>query len=321
MMKKIFLGCVLIVFTVFLASCTHDRYDDEGIIFTDDTPLMIELNQKALNILQLTDLHLIYGNDYHDLKTYDLMEKLILSDDYDLIVLTGDQTMSPKAPRLYRDLIVFMESFQIPWTFMFGNHDTDFHTYQDILEVIKDTKYLYFKTGPSFESLSVGNFKITFTYEDEVFYHLYIMDSKSYGMVDGVEDYGWIDEEQFSWYKNQITIDTVPHTLFMHIPISTFELYASYDYEGIFREKKVYKQGMDIFDIDAITPLSKLQGLFVGHDHLNDISFYYDNVRLAYGRSTGYNGYGDLEKGGRHIEISEDHILTTYVKTMSEVQA
>lgn len=320
-MKKIYLFFLLIVFGISLSACTHDRYDDQGIMFTDDTPLMIALNQKNLKILQLTDLHLIYGNDYHDRKTYALMEKLILSDAYDFIVLTGDQTMSPKAPSLYQELITFMESFHIPWTFMFGNHDTDFHTYQDILEVIKDTKYLYFKTGPRFESVSVGNFKITFTFENEVFYHLYIMDSKSYGIVDGIEDYGWIDEAQFTWYKNHIALDTVPHTLFMHIPISTFELYESFDYDGIFREKKVYKQGKDIFNIDEITPLLKLQGLFVGHDHLNDISFYYDQVLLAYGRSTGYNGYGDLEKGGRHIEISENHTLSSYVKTDSGVSS
>ncbi len=318
-MKNIYAFFIFILLSLFLVACTSDRYNDDGIIFTDDTPFEIALNEPNLKILQLTDLHLIYGNDNHDRKTYSLMEKLILSDHYDFIVLTGDQTMSPKAPRLYKTLISFMESFEIPWTFMFGNHDTDYHTYQDILKVIEDTTYLYFKTGPRFEMVSVGNFKITFTYEDEAFYHLYVMDSKSYQLVDGKKDYGWIDEEQFAWYKQQITLDSKPHSLFMHIPIETFELYDSYAYEGVFREKKVYKQGMNIFNIDEITPLSKLQGLFVGHDHLNDISFNYNGVILAYGRSTGYNGYGDLEKGGRHIEISNNHVLTTYVKTHTEV--
>ena len=41
---------------------------------------------------------------------------------------------------------------------------------------------------------------------------------------------------------------------------------------------------------------------------------------LAYGRATGFNGYGNLEKGGRHIEISSLGVMTSRVVLESEVR-
>jgi hypothetical protein len=62
---------------------------------------------------------------------------------------------------------------------------------------------------------------------------------------------------------------------------------------------------------------AKTDAVFVGHDHLNDFIFYKDGIMLAYGRATGLNGYGYLEKGGRHIEVKTNGDYVTMAITGS----
>lgn len=70
---------------------------------------------------------------------------------------------------------------------------------------------------------------------------------------------------------------------------------------------------------DAMVTYNKSKAVFVGHDHLNDFYLMMNGIMLAYGRATGYNGYGNLEKGGRHIEILDNGELETYIILGSEV--
>ncbi len=61
----------------------------------------------------------------------------------------------------------------------------------------------------------------------------------------------------------------------------------------------------------------KSLGVFVGHDHNNEFSFYKENILLAYGRSSGYNAYGTYEKGARII-IYDGSNLNTYLVGSSD---
>jgi predicted MPP superfamily phosphohydrolase len=262
------------------------------------------MKNDSLKILQITDLHLTYGIDSGDQKTLSLISRLAKSDDYDLIVITGDLTMSPQGPILFRRLIKHMESLEIPWTFVFGNHETDYHTYQDFLSEIKDTEYLYFKVGPYIEDGGVGNFKITFTIDSTPFYHAYFLDSKAEVNPDSYDSttYGYINTHQVNWYNDFVQNDLEDSVVFMHIPLMDYQVTEGY--VGIFNEKQVYHQSKDEGFFDAMVLNGKSKAVFVGHDHLNDFYVMKEDIMLAYGRITGFNGYGDLERGGRYIEIT-----------------
>lgn len=313
-MRKILLLFILISLTITLASC-----QDEPIIYTDDQPFVLEMKGESLKILQITDLHLTYGYDFRDQKTLRLITALAEHDDYDLIVISGDLTMSPSAPRLFRQIIRHMETLKTPWTFIFGNHENDYHTYEDFLSIIPDTEYLYFKVGPMIEDGGVGNFHFTFTKDGNPFYRIYLLDSKAEApeLEDADFEYDYISVDQVDWYRGHVENDVVDSIVFMHIPLIQYNLYDNI--VGTFGEDRVYSQGMDTGFFDAMVEFGKSKALFVGHDHLNDFYFMLEGIMLAYGRATGYNGYGTLEKGGRHIEILSNGTLETYLVSESEV--
>lgn len=314
-MRKLLI-VLLGVFALFLFSaCTS--YE---IVYTDNEPFVLDMKGENLKILQITDLHLTYGYDYRDRQTFDLIKRLNDQDDYDLIVITGDLTMSPSGPSLFSRLIDFMESLKTPWTFVFGNHETDFNTYEDYLKRIPiDTTYLYFKVGPQLEEGGIGNFHFLFMKNDIPFYKLYMLDSKAerdnYTEEEG--EYDYVSLAQVDWYKDLMDDDLLSSLVFMHIPLRQY--IEAIDYEGYFLEDKVYAQGVDTGFFDAMTFFGRTQAIFVGHDHLNDFTFTKDGILLAYGRATGLNGYGNLEKGGRHIEVTAEGELITHVMISSEV--
>lgn len=313
-MKKMSVFFLMALVIFLLSACKP--YE---ITYTDDLPFQIEMSHDELNILQITDLHLTYGIDQRDRMTFDLIKALNDANRYDLIVITGDMTMSPQGPRIFSRLISFMETLGTPWTFIFGNHETDFNDYVEYLKRIPQTEHLLFKIGPKLEDGGLGNFSIVFNQNGVPFYKLYLLDTKAeIEPIEGVEDdYDSLSLSQVNWYESHVSADTVDSIVFMHIPLRQYIL--AEDYVGTFREKRVYAQSEDTGFFDAMVYHGKSKAVFVGHDHLNNFFFYLSGIMLAYGRATGYNGYGDLEKGGRSIKIDMSGNLSTVIISGSEV--
>ncbi len=313
-MKKtfIFLTIMLLLFTLY--GCYQ-----ETVMYSDDEPMTVVSDDETIKILQLTDQHLMYGFGDNDQRTFALIGNLAAADDYDLIVLTGDQTMAPMTARIYRTLIDEMEALEIPWTFVFGNHDNDFCSYETLLAVVEeaDTTYLRFKVGPEITDGGYGNFKINFTYQGQTIYHAYFLDSKNeeeeYTEAQG--EYGYLSEAQVRWYEGHVANDTLRSVVFMHIPLRQYMDVDINDssFEGTFKEDKVYAQGVDTGFFQAMVDGGLSEAVFVGHDHLNDFSFMLNGILLAYGRNSGYSAYGHLDLGGRHIEITPSGDLVTYI--------
>ncbi|MFA6801459.1 MAG: metallophosphoesterase [Acholeplasmataceae bacterium] len=312
-MKKIWILIATIFLSISLVACK-----EENVTYTDDEPMTIASLDDEIKILQITDLHLTYGIDYSDQKTFSLIKALNASDDFDLIVISGDMFMSPSAASLMKMLIKNMESLETPWTFVFGNHDNDFNSYSKMLSEIEDTEYLYFKIGPEIEDGGYGNFKINFTYNNEIIYHAYFLDSKAecddYTEEEG--EYGYLSTGQVQWYENLVSQDLKDSVVYMHIPLR--QMMNPVTYDGNFLEVKVFAQGVDTGFFDAMVLYDKSKAAFFGHDHLNDFTMTMNGIMLGYGRVTGYNAYGYLERGGRVVSIINEN-LTTYLVTESEV--
>ena len=305
---------ILLTLCFIVIGCSNELQP----FYSNNEPIIIEMSGEELKILQLTDNHLTFGIDYNDRQTFRAIEKLVLYDDWDLVVFTGDMVMSPLAIPLFKHLVNLMESLEVHWTFVLGNHDRDYHRVERLLSVISDTEFLKFKVGPELEQGGVGNFKITFTQDNVPFYHLYFLDTKS--TTDAPErltDYDFLSPAQVDWFEQFVSQDTVDSLVFMHTPLLQFELVKNY--VGTFGEP-VHPQGVDTGFFDIAVNYGRTKGVFVGHDHENDFAFELMGVTLAYGRYTGYNAYGSLELGGRVITIDKNQMMTTTILPLSEVK-
>ncbi len=312
-MKKVLFALSLII-SVIVVGCSNEL----SPFYTDNEPIIIEMKNDSLKILQLTDNHLTFGFDHNDRKTYQAIESLVRHDDWDLVVFTGDFVMSPLAIPLFERLINLMESLEVHWTFVLGNHDRDYHSAKRLLSVTADTEHLQFKVGPELKEGGAGNFKITFTQNHDAFYHLYFLDTKSTTEApERVTDYDFLSSAQVDWFETFVSQDTANNLVFMHTPLLQFEHVENYT--GIFGEP-VHPQGVDTGFFDIAVDYGLTKGIFVGHDHENDFAFELDGITLAYGRYTGYNAYGSLEIGSRVIEIDENQVMSTYILPLSEVQ-
>lgn len=312
-MKKILLIPSFFLFLFAFLGCAASSWDDP-VEHSSDDPLFVEMTGDSLAILQLTDLHLNNALDPDDKKTLQAITTLVESRAWDLVVLTGDLVSTLWEPRQMKRLADHMEALGVPWTFCIGNHETDTTNYRKLLGGIEGTEHLLFQTGPDLEDGSCGVFRIVFTKEGIPFYTLYFLDSS---VEDAEGRHEVISEEEVEWYSSHVAEDATASIAFTHIPPLQFE--EAVDYEGIWDED-VCPQESETGFFRAMVEGGKTVALFVGHDHLNDYSFTMEGILLAYGRKTGYNSYGDLDNGGRVIEIDPSGAMTTFIVTEKDAE-
>ncbi len=305
-MKKVVLITISSITIFLLAACKKIEASIEP--YDDDLFGFIDLEKDNIKIMQITDLHLTYGFDYLDRKTYKLLDKLVKAELPDLIVITGDIFMSVFAKPILKKFIAHMEKYNIPWTFTFGNHEREYHSIKSIAKYILsfNTTNLVFHPGPELTSDNThgfSNFKLKLTNQGKPILNLYLLDTKAVrqdGVSSSYFSYDYLSEQQVLWYSENIALDSVYSLAFMHIPLMQFM-----EYVGDYRGEKTCPQSVDTGFFQAILDNNKKTiGVFVGHDHLNYFAFEKEGVLLAQGVATGYNSYGTMAKGARMITFN-----------------
>lgn len=279
----------------------------------------MNFNNGKLKILQLTDIHYENGAD-GDIKTLDLIDRMIKSENPDLIFMTGDIITNlddPHREKLADGALKVITKTETPWCFVFGNHDR---------EDICDAKALY-KTliklpgciQPMDSGVVPGEANFSLEIRDgsgKLKWLLVGIDSNMYNALDMVEGYGYIQYEQITWFREMIDDyekregKDFACLVFMHIPLP--------EYNDAFEKGEVKgEKNEDICcpDINSgffTTLLEKghTKGVFAGHDHINDFDARYYGIRLVYGRATGYSTYSmeGYKHGGRVIIIDESNL-------------
>lgn len=156
------------------------------------------------------------------------------------------------------------------------------------------------------------------------------------GLIDIIKmDYDNIHENQIEWYKttvennkqyNRELIESLPEKdelikkygelnalLFFHIPIAEYAdawiKYAENNYQDTEEVKHIYgkagETGRIVYSsetsdelFETMVALGGKHGTFCGHDHVNNFSMEYKNVRLTYGFSIDYIAYKDIDTLG-----------------------
>ena len=196
---------------------------------------------RDYKILQLTDLHLGFGmfSGKKDRLALAAVTELIRRTGPDLIVLTGDSVFPffPKSGTMNnrkqaQRLLAFLDGFQIPYTFVFGNHDCEMGSTCDkeqLAEIFATGKYAVFTKGryehsPQNPIAGVGNFVLDLIDgEGRVLLPLIHLDSNMYGDGWFFSGFDCIHEDQTDWCMQKLNERKVPAMAFFHMPPAEFK--------------------------------------------------------------------------------------------------
>ncbi|MBQ7912432.1 MAG: metallophosphoesterase [Clostridia bacterium] len=221
-----------------------DEFDSDADHTYGNLVLELDEGQEEVKILQLSDIQIIdpdnepfegrlnkssitEGWKDRDSSAYNLVRQLVSYSDPDLIVLIGDNIFGQFDPelKLLDELISVMDSFEIPWTTVMGNHDEETPTTEGVLgvgdgastsneafearsaaiaEKYENAQYSLYERGDP--SMGNGNFTITVKQGKDIQQLLVFMDTHGcYGSLEGgkITD-GMLFDSQIEWYEQQI---------------------------------------------------------------------------------------------------------------------
>jgi len=292
----------------------------------------LKFKNHQFKIVQFTDFHWIVGNNFFrngDDSSMSLMRYVILKEKPDLVVLTGDNVVSPDAIAAWKEVTQPFTDFKVPFLVAFGNHDTETDiTKRQALSVIRSNPYnLTYDADTTLTG--VGNCALPIL--DEIGkkdkWVIYMFDSNAYSKDTLVSYYDWIHNDQIQWYRKQSAQYTrmngrpLPSLAFFHIPLPEFSLIGHLKSTvGTMGEKRVGAPRINSGLFASFIEMKDICGVFVGHDHNNDFAGVLDNICLAYGRKTGFNApyHEILEKGARVIKLYDDgKKFDSYIVTRS----
>lgn len=268
--------------------CSYQKYDitnDDLTAGVDATKYGLAIRtpeDRELKIAQFADVH--YGEDGRDWHNFDVartnrfMTDVIERDRPDLIVCSGDNIIGTgvsNSKANEHDLIEFVQfidSFGIPWIFMYGNHDAETKVkkeYSDYLinginnGTIKNLLYqeeyieVVDKTTSSYDQGRYGNYSVQILNPmgDQLIGSIIMFDAGTYLYNLGV--YQTITEGQIAWYEQKINSlqaiystqegnehEIIPTIVFSHIQLPQHKTgYSSaYKEDGLLNAEFVIRQ-------------------------------------------------------------------------------
>ncbi len=271
--------------------------------FTPDRP-------RELRLLQLTDTH-FHPGDSTNKATETLLRNVVAQAKPDFVIHTGDFVNNDSKSLVDWTGMSIMNGLKVPWTLCFGNHDYPVHNAEGSLPL----EQIRQKMENGFQGFVDSPTGRHYCYRYDLFQGDSTLPSAClfYFQVGYATGDRRISDAQLAWFSAQMEQDNArnvncPITAFVHIPLI--------EYRSLFESGKASGQkGEEIcFDSDTgdsfkrFTASRRVQAVFCGHDHVNNYHGQWDGVELAYGRVSGWGGYGPPEwkRGGRLITLNLD---------------
>lgn len=285
-------------------------------------------------IMHITDTHIGGGclSRGEDKKAFNAVAAMIAYEKPDLVIATGDISSAYVTSGTFNNKYAhqyfsrFMENLGVYWTVTFGNHDaeaTNFYNKDAVAKMYENDefKYCLFSSGPEDVS-GQGNHVINVkNSKGDVTQCLIMIDTHSFTEDDpfGIAwDYDWVKEDQIEWYKDMIELyckgeKTAKSLAFFHIPLlEVREAYWEYVNNGCQntenvkfikgnpgeKDPVVFPSETKTALFDTMVELGSTQGMFYGHDHLNNFVLEYKGIIMSYGYSIDYFAYGGIDRYG-----------------------
>ncbi len=287
---------------------------------------------EDFKILNLADIQIDDDEVFGDkgVYTFELITKMIEDNDPDLITLSGDNAWATVS---YLEVIKFIDSFDIPWAPVHGNHEGDglINEFWAAYHMANAENSLY-KYGP--KDMGYGNYIVNITEEGRIVHTLFMMDTHSsaeFTLDDGetVSGYDHLWDNQQEWYEwavkgiKAIAGYTVPSTVIMHIPVVEYDAAWDMYYKGngendfgkINDSYAPFAFGSKLENccpapvnngfFSLCKELGSTKNILVGHDHANDFTALYEGIYLSYGVKSGFGSYWNPELiGGTTLDIN-----------------
>ena len=301
----------------------------EPIILQLTDPQIID-SSKARTEDRLGSTHKDYwAADKKEERCYGYLREIITNTSPDLIIITGDiiyGEFDDNGDNMI-EFVKFMESFNIPWAPVFGNHDNESKMGADWQsEQFENAENCLFLQR---ELTGNGNYTVGIEQGGELTRVFFMLDSNGCGNISAESlanghtvSYVGFGKDQIDWYTDtakKIT-NVSPKTRFSaawHIQPNVFlDALALYDTDGtakVFIDYVENRHDGDFgyigaklkgeWDIDksVFNGLKKLgfDSIFVGHEHQNSASIVYEGVRLQYGmKSSAYDRLNYVDGSG-----------------------
>lgn len=303
---------------------------------------------RPVRLLQLSDMQLIDASQQRypkrlnpneirdwcpenvDILCLDHIRSLVAQTDPDLIFITGDVIYgefddSGRSLDLFCD---FMDSLEIPWAPVFGNHDNEsFLGTARQCERFTESRYCLFSRG---NVSGNGNYSVLILHNDVPVRVLYMLDSHGCGGAHDPCDRipPSIHETQVAWLADTATRicsacgHLVPAFAAFHIPCREFHL--AMEEKGYLSDSPFFVLGVDVQAKDGdfgcchehfgacATPndfydtliSSGVNGVFAGHNHMINTSILFKGIRWTFGLKTGqYDYHAPGQLGGTLITL------------------
>ena len=249
-----------------------------------------------VRILQLTDLHFFAGGPNEEsvnAVTRETIRTLTKETKPDLVFATGDlwpENRGGMGDTYMRHVVEEFEALDVPWAYVWGNHDqlADFSVGHEAFEKARNSLYR--------GAASDGNYVIDLVDKrDRRVWQFVCLNTHRTGLH-------MSPELQQSLAASNVP--PVPCFAFFHIPLKQYAtIWDNGAATGVLAERPCSEEE----DGSALPKLKSLgvRACFCGHDHVNDYSGVEDGVELVYGRASGAGGYGVeiLAKGGKLIDL------------------
>lgn len=315
--KLIAIFLAISAFALFLTACTPPpelAKGDINILLGRQLPEIVADENGKVDILMLTDLHLLNGTTKKDIKTLDGIAKLIDNNAFDLVVLTGDvfEGYNTKSgydkPNAIKVIAKLFEDKNQYWAFISGNNDGEYcGSTLDVMTAL--ASYPHALVADSNVG-GVGNYTIDITYNEQVAHTLIFMDSR---MRDKNNNFLAISKEQREWYAdiaNNATQNNIFSSLFMHIPFKEFldaytngSDFSNYNNHST-ADKINTNDDNSLLLNEKILPIGNTKLIATGHTHGEDYAKLYNDICFLQVRACGYNAWNDnLPHGGAVITI------------------
>ncbi|GHV66096.1 metallophosphatase [Bacteroidia bacterium] len=314
MKKLLFLVLAAIVFSACQQSVTVPEKQ------------VLRFNESGhFRIAQFTDMHLVASSEGTAV-TLATIKHVLGTEKPSIAILTGDQVISEPSQSMWPLIAQVFDEAKTPFAVVFGNHDAETITREEAYRLLSQSPYFLGVKGPD-DIFGYGNYvlPVRASTSDKIVALLYCFDSNDYpkDRKRFSEGYDWIHHDQVDWYRQQSEAFTksnggqpIPALAFFHIPLQEwFNIKGqpqTYGHLGEGGSPGRLNTGM----FAAFVEMDDVKGIFVGHDHDNDYIGMDYGIAMAYGRVTGKDAYGNLERGSRIIEIAEEATtFTTWIRT------
>lgn len=275
----------------------------------------------TFKIAQFTDLHIDAKSD-RTRETHRVLREVIRAERPDLVLLTGDVVTERPAVESWRALTQLLAEERQPYGVLLGNHDAEVLSKDSIFDLLVGQPYCISVRGPR-EIHGVGNqeVRIQSSTAERPAALLYLLDSNQYYRDQFISHYDIIHFDQIAWLRethretlSALGGDTIPSMLFFHIPIPEYDMLSQRGKGHLTEGVASSRLNSGLFS--TLLDMGGVMGAFVGHDHDNDALGIHHGIALGYGRVSGLDAYGDLERGGRIILLHEgEQRFDTWITT------